>query len=175
MTKLFYRWGRDEDHVKKNLQKVILTMLIYLPHIFIYSYIIYEIWKTSDFRLPDSYSVKRVKDETADKSLQQKAMDFIQSRLYGPGTKRTTSRITHFVIRTIFQTKFSRKTNISVYIYLQMPRFCPSKGKGVSTKGQLWSLRVKNWVSGEIFMFNNYFLLWKETVWAVFIHLQVPT
>ncbi|ROL44581.1 Nucleolar protein 7 [Anabarilius grahami] len=41
--------------------------------------------------LPDSYSVKRVKDETADKSLQQRAMDFIQSRLYGPGTKRTTN------------------------------------------------------------------------------------
>uniref|UniRef100_A0A673KYH8 Nucleolar protein 7 n=1 Tax=Sinocyclocheilus rhinocerous TaxID=307959 RepID=A0A673KYH8_9TELE len=33
----------------------------------------------------------RIKDESAAKSLQQKAMDFIQSRLYGPGTKRTTN------------------------------------------------------------------------------------
>ncbi|XP_016338417.1 nucleolar protein 7-like [Sinocyclocheilus anshuiensis] len=41
--------------------------------------------------LPDSYRVTRIKDEFAAKSLQQKAMDFIQSRLYGPGTKRTTN------------------------------------------------------------------------------------
>ncbi|XP_051771725.1 nucleolar protein 7 [Ctenopharyngodon idella] len=41
--------------------------------------------------LPDSYSVKRVKDESAAQSLQQSAMAFIQSRLYGPGTKRTTN------------------------------------------------------------------------------------
>ncbi|XP_016126000.1 nucleolar protein 7-like [Sinocyclocheilus grahami] len=41
--------------------------------------------------LPDSYTVMRIKDESAAKSLQQKAMDFIQSRLYGPGTKRTTN------------------------------------------------------------------------------------
>ncbi|XP_048018667.1 nucleolar protein 7 isoform X2 [Megalobrama amblycephala] len=47
--------------------------------------------KTNSKSLPDSYSVKRVKDETAAKSLQQSAMDFIQSRLYGPGTKRTTN------------------------------------------------------------------------------------
>uniref|UniRef100_A0A672PS06 Nucleolar protein 7 n=1 Tax=Sinocyclocheilus grahami TaxID=75366 RepID=A0A672PS06_SINGR len=45
----------------------------------------------SDFSLPDSYTVMRIKDESAAKSLQQKAMDFIQSRLYGPGTKRTTN------------------------------------------------------------------------------------
>lgn len=57
-----------------------------------------------------------MKDETAAKSLQQSAMDFIQSRLYGPGTKRTTSKITHCVIQTIFQTKVSRKTNISVFL-----------------------------------------------------------
>jgi len=49
--------------------------------------------KTCDFSLPDSYSVKRVKDESAAKSLQQSAIDFIQSRLYGPGTKRTSSKI----------------------------------------------------------------------------------
>ncbi|KAG1969754.1 nucleolar protein [Pimephales promelas] len=42
--------------------------------------------------LPDSYSVKRVKDESAAKSLQQSAIDFIQSRLYGPGTKRTSNK-----------------------------------------------------------------------------------
>ncbi|KAK2900879.1 hypothetical protein QQF64_015064 [Cirrhinus molitorella] len=41
--------------------------------------------------LPDSYNVMRIKDESASKPLQQKALDFIQSRLYGPGTKRTTN------------------------------------------------------------------------------------
>uniref|UniRef100_A0A9J8A919 Nucleolar protein 7 n=1 Tax=Cyprinus carpio carpio TaxID=630221 RepID=A0A9J8A919_CYPCA len=41
--------------------------------------------------LPDSYRVTRIKDESAAKSLQQKAVDFIQSRLYGPGTIRTTN------------------------------------------------------------------------------------
>ncbi|KAF4117350.1 nucleolar protein 7 [Onychostoma macrolepis] len=41
--------------------------------------------------LPDSYRVTRIKDESTAKSLQEKAMDFIQSRLYGPGTKRTTN------------------------------------------------------------------------------------
>ncbi|TRY97647.1 hypothetical protein DNTS_035470 [Danionella cerebrum] len=41
--------------------------------------------------LPENYSVKRVKDESASKSLQQNAMDFIQSHLYGPGTRRTTN------------------------------------------------------------------------------------
>ncbi|RXN05793.1 nucleolar 7 [Labeo rohita] len=41
--------------------------------------------------LPDSYKVTRIKDDSAANSLQQKAMDFIQSRLYGPGTKRTTN------------------------------------------------------------------------------------
>uniref|UniRef100_A0A8C1ZAF2 Nucleolar protein 7 n=1 Tax=Cyprinus carpio TaxID=7962 RepID=A0A8C1ZAF2_CYPCA len=45
----------------------------------------------SDFSLPDSYRVTRIKDESAAKSLQQKAVDFIQSRLYGPGTIRTTN------------------------------------------------------------------------------------
>ncbi|XP_073705782.1 U3 small nucleolar RNA-associated protein NOL7 [Garra rufa] len=41
--------------------------------------------------LPESYKVTRVKDESASKTLQQKAADFIQSRLYGPGTQRTTN------------------------------------------------------------------------------------
>ncbi|CAM4591420.1 unnamed protein product [Leuciscus chuanchicus] len=47
--------------------------------------------ETNSKSLPDSYSVKRVKDESAAKSLQQSAIDFIQSRLYGPGTKRTSN------------------------------------------------------------------------------------
>lgn len=72
--------------------------------------------KTSDFSLPDSYSVKRVKDESAAKSLQQSAIDFIQSRLYGPGTKRTSSKmITLCCSDPQFKTKFSRKIYISVY------------------------------------------------------------
>ncbi|XP_051984000.1 nucleolar protein 7-like [Xyrauchen texanus] len=41
--------------------------------------------------LQDSYSVVRLKDESAAKTMQQSAMDFINSRLYGPGTKRTTN------------------------------------------------------------------------------------
>ncbi|XP_043078155.1 nucleolar protein 7, partial [Puntigrus tetrazona] len=41
--------------------------------------------------LPDSYRVTRIKDESAAKSLQQKAMDFIRFRLYGKGTRRTTN------------------------------------------------------------------------------------
>ncbi|XP_067309684.1 U3 small nucleolar RNA-associated protein NOL7 [Pseudorasbora parva] len=47
--------------------------------------------ETNSKSLPVSYSVKRVKDESAAESLQQSAMDFIQSRLYGPHTKRTTN------------------------------------------------------------------------------------
>uniref|UniRef100_A0A672N2A0 Nucleolar protein 7-like n=1 Tax=Sinocyclocheilus grahami TaxID=75366 RepID=A0A672N2A0_SINGR len=45
----------------------------------------------SDFSLPVSYRVMRIKDESAAKSLQQRAMDFVQSRLYGSGTNRTTN------------------------------------------------------------------------------------
>uniref|UniRef100_A0A9J7ZG05 Nucleolar protein 7 n=1 Tax=Cyprinus carpio carpio TaxID=630221 RepID=A0A9J7ZG05_CYPCA len=45
----------------------------------------------SDFSLPVSYRVMRIKDESAAKTLQQRATDFVQSRLYGPGTKRTTN------------------------------------------------------------------------------------
>uniref|UniRef100_A0A8C2DTP9 Nucleolar protein 7 n=1 Tax=Cyprinus carpio TaxID=7962 RepID=A0A8C2DTP9_CYPCA len=41
--------------------------------------------------LPVSYRVMRIKDESAAKTLQQRATDFVQSRLYGPGTKRTTN------------------------------------------------------------------------------------
>nr|XP_055057906.1 nucleolar protein 7 isoform X1 [Misgurnus anguillicaudatus] len=41
--------------------------------------------------LQDSYSVMRLKDNSSAISLQQRATDFIQSRLYGPGTRRTTS------------------------------------------------------------------------------------
>ncbi|GAA6108382.1 nucleolar protein 7 [Tachysurus ichikawai] len=35
--------------------------------------------------------VMRVKDGTANTSMQKSAMDFIQARLYGPGTQRTTN------------------------------------------------------------------------------------
>uniref|UniRef100_A0A8C2AN67 Nucleolar protein 7 n=1 Tax=Cyprinus carpio TaxID=7962 RepID=A0A8C2AN67_CYPCA len=45
----------------------------------------------SAFSLPVSYRVMRIKDESAAKTLQQRATDFVQSRLYGPGTKRTTN------------------------------------------------------------------------------------
>ncbi|XP_056598945.1 nucleolar protein 7 [Triplophysa dalaica] len=41
--------------------------------------------------LQDSYSVMRLKDNSSARSLQQHASDFIQSRLYGPGTQRTTN------------------------------------------------------------------------------------
>ncbi|XP_066537692.1 U3 small nucleolar RNA-associated protein NOL7 [Hoplias malabaricus] len=41
--------------------------------------------------LQGNCNVMRVKDESSDASLQQTAMDFVQSRLYGPGTKRTTN------------------------------------------------------------------------------------
>ncbi|KAA0719317.1 hypothetical protein E1301_Tti006593 [Triplophysa tibetana] len=41
--------------------------------------------------LQDSYSVMRLKDNSSARSLQQRASDFIQSRLYGPGTRRTTN------------------------------------------------------------------------------------
>lgn len=41
--------------------------------------------------LQDSYSVMRLKDDSSARSLQWRATDFIQSRLYGPGTKRTTN------------------------------------------------------------------------------------
>ncbi|XP_051989893.1 nucleolar protein 7-like [Xyrauchen texanus] len=47
--------------------------------------------KTVSKSLQDSYSVVRLKDGSAAKTMQQSAMDFIQSRLYGPGTKRTTN------------------------------------------------------------------------------------
>ncbi|XP_051554068.1 nucleolar protein 7-like [Myxocyprinus asiaticus] len=47
--------------------------------------------KTVPKSLQDSYSVVRLKDESAAKTMQQSAMDFIHSRLYGPGTKRTTN------------------------------------------------------------------------------------
>ncbi|KAI2667655.1 Nucleolar protein 7 [Labeo rohita] len=50
-----------------------------------------EEFDTKPQNLPDSYKVTRIKDDSAANSLQQKAMDFIQSRLYGPGTKRTTN------------------------------------------------------------------------------------
>ncbi|XP_072544251.1 uncharacterized protein nol7 [Salminus brasiliensis] len=41
--------------------------------------------------LQGNCSVIRLKDESADASVQQSAMDFIQARLYGPGTQRTTN------------------------------------------------------------------------------------
>ncbi|XP_017569702.2 nucleolar protein 7 [Pygocentrus nattereri] len=41
--------------------------------------------------LQGNCSVMRVKDKAADESLQQSAMDFIRSRLYGPGKDRTTN------------------------------------------------------------------------------------
>ncbi|XP_051555880.1 nucleolar protein 7 [Myxocyprinus asiaticus] len=47
--------------------------------------------KTVSKSLQDSYSVVRLKDGSAAKTMQQSATDFIQSRLYGPGTKRTTN------------------------------------------------------------------------------------
>ncbi|XP_016309971.1 nucleolar protein 7-like [Sinocyclocheilus anshuiensis] len=47
--------------------------------------------KKTSKSLPVSYRVMRIKDESAAKSLQQRAMDFVQSRLYGSGTKRTTN------------------------------------------------------------------------------------
>ncbi|XP_010891130.1 nucleolar protein 7 [Esox lucius] len=42
-------------------------------------------------RLKGNYSVMRVATQSATKSQQQTAMDFIQSRLYGPGSQRTTT------------------------------------------------------------------------------------
>uniref|UniRef100_A0A673L7Q4 Nucleolar protein 7 n=1 Tax=Sinocyclocheilus rhinocerous TaxID=307959 RepID=A0A673L7Q4_9TELE len=50
-----------------------------------------EEFDTEPQNLPVSYRVMRIKDESAAKSLQQRAMDFVQSRLYGSGTKRTTN------------------------------------------------------------------------------------
>ncbi|XP_026106469.1 nucleolar protein 7 [Carassius auratus] len=47
--------------------------------------------KKTSKSLPVSYRVMRIKDESDAKSLQQRAMDFVQSRLYGTGTKRTTN------------------------------------------------------------------------------------
>lgn len=41
--------------------------------------------------LPENYTVIRLKDESAFNSLQQSAVDFIQSRFYGPRTNRTTN------------------------------------------------------------------------------------
>nr|XP_687281.4 nucleolar protein 7 [Danio rerio] len=41
--------------------------------------------------LPENYTVMRLKDESASNSLQQSAVDFIQSRFYGPRTNRTTN------------------------------------------------------------------------------------
>ncbi|XP_062849920.1 nucleolar protein 7 [Trichomycterus rosablanca] len=42
-------------------------------------------------RLQANCSVMRLKDDSTDTSLQKSAMDFIQSRLYGSGSQRTTN------------------------------------------------------------------------------------
>uniref|UniRef100_A0A8C7PHL6 Nucleolar protein 7 n=1 Tax=Oncorhynchus mykiss TaxID=8022 RepID=A0A8C7PHL6_ONCMY len=49
----------------------------------------------SCFSLKGNYSVMRVADQSSTNSQQQTAMDFIQARLYGPGSQRTTSMNTH--------------------------------------------------------------------------------
>ncbi|KAI5104047.1 nucleolar protein 7 [Silurus meridionalis] len=41
-------------------------------------------------RLQGNCKVMRVKDSSADTSMQKSAMDFIKERLYGPGSQRTT-------------------------------------------------------------------------------------
>ncbi|XP_041697402.1 nucleolar protein 7 [Coregonus clupeaformis] len=41
--------------------------------------------------LKGNYSIMRVADQSSANSQQQTAMDFIQARLYGPGSQRTTS------------------------------------------------------------------------------------
>lgn len=70
----------------------------------------------SDFSLPDSYKVTRIKDESAAKPLQQKATDFIQSRLYGPGTKRTTSKLMRCAVQIFLFTRSCRPTEYSKYL-----------------------------------------------------------
>uniref|UniRef100_A0A8C8GDK3 U3 small nucleolar RNA-associated protein NOL7 C-terminal domain-containing protein n=1 Tax=Oncorhynchus tshawytscha TaxID=74940 RepID=A0A8C8GDK3_ONCTS len=45
----------------------------------------------SCFSLKGNYSVMRVADQSSSNSQQQTAMDFIQARLYGPGSQRTTN------------------------------------------------------------------------------------
>ncbi|KAG9273980.1 nucleolar protein 7 [Astyanax mexicanus] len=47
--------------------------------------------KKASRSLQGNCSVMRLKDESADSSMQQSAMDFIQARLYGSGTLRTTN------------------------------------------------------------------------------------
>ncbi|KAL7876304.1 hypothetical protein AOLI_G00112670 [Acnodon oligacanthus] len=47
--------------------------------------------KKASRSLQGNCSVMQVKDKATDVSLQQSAMDFIQSRLYGPGKPRTTN------------------------------------------------------------------------------------
>lgn len=47
---------------------------------------------TACFSLQDSCKVVRVKDRSANTSMQKSAMAFIQARLYGPGSRRTTSK-----------------------------------------------------------------------------------
>ncbi|KAI5627911.1 nucleolar protein 7 [Silurus asotus] len=42
-------------------------------------------------RLQGNCKVMRVKDSSADTSMQKSAMDFIKERLYGPGSQRTTN------------------------------------------------------------------------------------
>uniref|UniRef100_A0A674C5V2 Nucleolar protein 7 n=1 Tax=Salmo trutta TaxID=8032 RepID=A0A674C5V2_SALTR len=50
----------------------------------------------SCFSLKGNYSVMRMADQSSTNSQQQTAMDFIQARLYGPGSRRTTSMNTQF-------------------------------------------------------------------------------
>lgn len=47
--------------------------------------------QTNARSLKGNYSVMRVKDRPSTSSQQKAAMDFIQSRLYGPGSQRTTT------------------------------------------------------------------------------------
>ncbi|KAJ8011418.1 hypothetical protein DPEC_G00058000 [Dallia pectoralis] len=47
--------------------------------------------KDNEHRLRENYSIIRLGDQSVGKCQQQRAMDFIQSRLYGPGSQRTTS------------------------------------------------------------------------------------
>lgn len=60
---------------------------------------------TMYYSLQDSYSVMRLKDDSSARSLQKRASDFVQSRFYGPGTRRTTSKNDIFCL-TSFLTKF---------------------------------------------------------------------
>lgn len=54
------------------------------------------------FSLQGNCRVMRVKDGTANTSMQKSAMDFIQARLYGPGTQRTTSKETQHASVQVF-------------------------------------------------------------------------